>query len=178
MPAPVESAILYRTVNQPECLERKIGINMEEQGRSLCIVPMQPQHIDQLERLEKECFSAPWSYDALVSELSNPLAVFRVAQQPDGSVAGYVGMHHIVDEGFICNIAVFSQYRRQGVATALMQELDDYAKENEMASVSLEVRQSNLYEKSGFEVVGKRRNFYVNPTEDALIMTKTYGGLF
>ena len=64
---------------------------MEEQGRSLCIVPMQPQHIDQLERLEKECFSAPWSYDALVSELSNPLAVFRVAQQPDGSVAGYVG---------------------------------------------------------------------------------------
>ncbi len=86
---------------------------MEEQGRSLCIVPMQPQHIDQLERLEKECFSAPWSYDALVSELSNPLAVFRVAQQPDGSVAGYVGMHHIVDEGFICNIAVFSQYRRQ-----------------------------------------------------------------
>ena len=65
----------------------------------------------------------------------------------------------------------------------LMQELDDYAKENEMASVSLEVRQSNLsaqqlYEKSGFEVVGKRRNFYVNPTEDALIMTKTYGGLF
>ena len=66
---------------------------MEEQGRSLCIVPMQPQHIDQLERLEKECFSAPWSYDALVSELSNPLAVFRVAQQPDGSVAGYVGMH-------------------------------------------------------------------------------------
>lgn len=92
-------------------------------------------------------------------------------------------MHHIVDEGFICNVAVFSQYRRQGVATALMQELDDYAKENEMASVSLEVRQSNLsaqqlYEKSGFEVVGKRRNFYVNPTEDALIMTKTYGGLF
>ena len=45
------------------------------------------------------------------------------------------------------------------------------------------MRQSNLsaqqlYEKSGFEVVGKRRNFYVNPTEDALIMTKTYGGLF
>ena len=56
MPAPMESAILYRTVNQPECLERKIGINMEEQGRSLCIVPMQPQHIDQLERLEKEFF--------------------------------------------------------------------------------------------------------------------------
>ena len=92
-------------------------------------------------------------------------------------------MHHIVDEGFICNIAVFSQYRRQGVATALMQELDDYAKENEMASVSLEVRQSNLsaqqlYGKCGFEVVGKRKDFYANPTEDALIMTKTYGGLF
>ena len=69
---------------------------------------------------------------------------------------GYVGMHHIVDEGFICNIAVFSQYRRQGVATALMQELDDYAKENEMASVSLEVRQSNLSAQQLYERVRSR----------------------
>lgn len=70
---------------------------------------MQPQHIDQLERLEKECFSAPWSYDALVSELSNPLAVFRVAQQPDGSVAGYVGMHHIVRRGlYLQHCGVFA----------------------------------------------------------------------
>ena len=53
---------------------------MEEQGQSITVVPMQPCHIEELERLEKECFSTPWSFDALVSELSNPLAVFRVAE--------------------------------------------------------------------------------------------------
>lgn len=114
---------------------------MEEQGQSITVVPMQPCHIEELERLEKECFSTPWSFDALVSELSNPLAVFRVAEI-GGRVAGYVGMQHIVDEGYICNIAVFPQFRRLGVATRLMETLDEYAKENDMASISLEVRES------------------------------------
>lgn len=155
---------------------------MEEQGQSITVVPMQPCHIEELERLEKECFSTPWSFDALVSELSNPLAVFRVAEI-GGRVAGYVGMQHIVDEGYICNIAVFPQFRRLGVATRLMETLDEYAKENDMVSISLEVRESNVsaqqfYDKFDFEVVGHRKNFYSNPTEDALIMTKTYGGIF
>lgn len=155
---------------------------MDEQGQSIQVVPMEPRHIEDLERLEKECFSTPWSFDALVSELSNPLAVFRVAEI-GGRVAGYVGMNHIVDEGYICNVAVFPQYRRLGVATRLFEELDRYAKENDMASISLEVRKSNLnaqsfYHKFDFEVVGERKNFYANPTENALIMTKTYGGLF
>ena len=88
-----------------------------------------------------------------------------------------------MDEGFICNIAVFPQYRRRGVATCLMESLIEYAKENDMTSISLEVRESNysaqaLYENFQFEVVGERRNFYANPTEDALIMTKTFGRLF
>ena len=148
----------------------------------MTVVPMEPKHIEDLERLELECFYTPWSFDSLVSELSNPLAVFRVAEV-NGQVAGYVGMHHIVDEGFICNIAVFPQYRRRGVATCLMESLIEYAKENDMTSISLEVRESNysaqaLYENFQFEVVGERRNFYANPTEDALIMTKTFGRLF
>lgn len=155
---------------------------MDERGQSMTVVPMEPKHIEDLERLELECFSTPWSFDSLVSELSNPLAVFRVAKV-NGQVAGYVGMHHIVDEGFICNIAVFPQYRRRGVATCLMESLIEYAKENDMTSISLEVRESNysaqaLYENFQFEVVGERRNFYANPTEDALIMTKTFGRLF
>lgn len=155
---------------------------MDGQGQSITVVPMEPRHIEDLERLEKECFSTPWSFDSLVSELSNPLAVFCVAEI-GGQVAGYVGMQHIVDEGYICNIAVFSQYRRRGVATKLMETLSEYAKENEMASISLEVRESNVnaqsfYEKFDFEVVGRRKHFYSNPTEDALIMTKTFGWLF
>ena len=155
---------------------------MDELGQSITVVPMEPKHIEDLERLEKECFSTPWSFDSLVSELSNPLAVFRVAEI-GGRVAGYVGMHHIVEEGYICNIAVFPQFRRLGAAAMLMEELFSYAKENGMATISLEVRESNaaareLYEKFQFEVAGERKNFYANPTENALIMTKTFGRLF
>ena len=153
---------------------------MDEQSQSQPInsVPMGPEHIETLARLEQVCFSSPWSFDALAGELSDPLAVFRVATV-NGQVAGYVGMQHILDEGYICNIAVFPEYRRRGVATALLHALDAYAKENGMASISLEVRQSNeaaqrLYSRFDFETVGRRNHFYQNPTEDALIMTRTY----
>lgn len=144
----------------------------------IAVVPMEKEHIETLVALEQLCFSAPWSADALAGELQNPLAVFRVAFI-EGKVAGYVGMQHVLDEGFVCNIAVFPQFRRQGVATALLQTLDRYAQEHGMATISLEVRQANtaaqqLYEKMGYELVGRRRRFYQNPVEDALIMTKTY----
>ena len=62
---------------------------MDERGQSMTVVPMEPKHIEDLERLELECFSTPWSFDSLVSELSNPLAVFRVAE-----VNGQVGKRH------------------------------------------------------------------------------------
>ena len=153
---------------------------MDEQSQSqpINIVPMGPEHIETLARLEQACFSSPWSFDALAGELSDPLAVFRVATV-NGQVAGYVGMQHILDEGYVCNIAVFPEYRRRGVATALLHALDAYAKENGMASISLEVRQSNeaaqrLYSRFDFETVGRRKHFYQNPTEDALIMARTY----
>lgn len=154
---------------------------MEDRSR-IQIIPMEAKHIESLEQLEKECFASPWSFDALVSELSNPLAVFRVAEW-DGQVAGYVGMQHIVDEGYICNIAVFESYRRKGIATLLMDTLFEYAKENDMAMISLEVRQSNqtaqdFYEKFGFEQEGERKNFYSNPTENALILTRHFNRLF
>lgn len=158
---------------------------MEEREQSIQstkIVEMQPKHIESLELLEQICFSSPWSFDALVSELSNPLAVFRVAEI-GSEIAGYAGMQHVLDEGYICNIAVHPQFRRQGVAADLIDALCEYAKENDMSIITLEVRKSNiaaqkLYEKFNFEVKGERKNFYSNPQEDALIMTKTFGRLF
>lgn len=134
--------------------------------------------MDDLEQLEKDCFSTPWSYDSLVYELSNPLAVFRVAEI-GGAVAGYMGMQHIMDEGYICNIAVSPRYRRNGVATALMEVMIDYAKENDMAMMTLEVRPSNtgareFYKKFDFKQVGERKNFYSNPQENALILTHKF----
>lgn len=87
----------------------------------ISIVPMHADHLDSLADLESLAFSTPWSYDALAEELQNPLAVFRVAEDVDAeSAVGYLGMHHILDEGFIANIAVHPAYRRQGIARALV----------------------------------------------------------
>jgi len=143
-----------------------------------CIIieKMNESHIADLARLEKECFSQPWSEDGLRAELNNPNAVFYVAVA-DGVTAGYVGMHHVVDVCYIANLAVLKEFRKQGIAGSLLQCLCDYAQNSSAAELTLEVRASNdaaiaLYKKNGFEVVGKRPNFYKKPTEDAFIMTK------
>ena len=142
------------------------------------VVTMAEEHISALAQLERECFSDPWSEKALSEELSNPNAVFRVALI-DGEVAGYVGMLHVLDEGDICNVAVFDRFRRKGVASALIQHLVDYGVENQLSFITLEVRESNIgaqkfYETMGFETIGVRKNFYDNPKEHAILMNKTF----
>jgi ribosomal-protein-alanine N-acetyltransferase len=140
------------------------------------IEPMSLANVEAVEAIERECFSHPWSLDSLAEELSNPLAVFRVVSV-DGKIAGYVGMHHILDEGYVTNIAVRAEFRRRGLASALMRYLIAYAQDMDMRMVTLEVRASNagaiaLYEGFKFEEAGFRRGFYTSPTEDALIMTR------
>ena len=142
------------------------------------VVTMAEEHISALAQLEKECFADPWSEKALAEELTNPNAVFRVALI-DEEVAGYVGMLHVLDEGDICNVAVFDKFRRRGVATALIQHLVDYAVENQLSFITLEVRESNMgaqkfYETMGFETIGIRKNFYDNPKEHAILLNKTF----
>ena len=125
--------------------------------------------------IERECFSQPWSERTLAAELKNPAAVFFVARS-GGRVVGYAGMHRVLDEGYIANVAVTGAFRRRGAATALMRRLFRYARRERLGFLTLEVREGNLparafYEKLGFGEVGRRRNFYANPTEDAVLMT-------
>lgn len=139
---------------------------------------MTPAHTAQVAALEKECFSMPWSENAITAELSNPLSLWIVAVDGD-TVAGYVGSQSVMGEADMMNLAVLPAYRRSGVGKALVLELITKLKENDVFSLTLEVRASNeaaigLYTDLGFTQVGRRPNYYSAPREDALILRKEW----
>ena len=142
------------------------------------IKSMESIHVPQVAELEKLCFSEPWSKNSLTSELNNPLSLWLVAL--DGNcVAGYVGSQSVLGESDMMNIAVGPNYRRQGVAAALVEELVRRLRERGNHCLTLEVRASNdpaikLYEKLGFVQIGRRPNYYRSPKEDALILRKEW----
>ena len=142
---------------------------------SVKIVPMTADHLDEIAALERACFSRPWTKEMLKEELDNACAAFLVAEE-DGKVVGYAGLQVVLDEGYITNVAVRPECRRQGVAAKLLQVFLDFAKANKLAFLTLEVRASNydaiaLYGSRGFRSVGRRKNYYEHPREDAIIMT-------
>ena len=142
------------------------------------IVPMDRSHIEQIAQLEKACFSSPWTENMLAVALFDTQASFIVAEDEEGNVLGYAGLHVIVDEGYIDNVAVEPDARRHGVASTLLDVFCRFGEAN-LAFLSLEVRASNapaiaLYEKHGFDQVGLRKNYYEKPREDAVIMTRFF----
>lgn len=144
--------------------------------RGMTIVPMEERHLDDLARLERLCFSRPWSRQALKEELTNPAACFLVGEEA-GEMLGYAGMHCAAGECYVDNVAVFPEARRQGVGRKLMEALLQAAAARGGEFLSLEVRPSNLealalYRGLGFREVGRRRRFYDDPVEDGLLLTK------
>ena len=141
------------------------------------IVPMTADHLDEVAELERICFPDPWSRNMLAGELDN--AAVLGALDDTGRVAGYAGLQVVLDEGTITNIAVRPEYRRQGVAHQLLAVFMNFAQGNRLAFLTLEVRASNygaiaLYGELGFRSVGRRKNYYEHPKEDAIIMTKEF----
>jgi len=142
------------------------------------IVPMNAAHVPQVAQLEKICFADPWSEKSVASELTNPLSLWLVALEGD-RVAGYVGSQSVLGESDMMNVAVHPDFRRRGIAEALVLELVAQLKAKENYCLTLEVRASNaparkLYEKLGFQQVGLRKNYYRNPREDACILRKEW----
>ena len=143
------------------------------------IVPMNADHLDEVAELERICFSAPWSRNMLAEELDNACSAFLVAEDDAGKVVGYAGLQVILDEGYITNVAVRPECRRNGIAGKLLQVFLDFGQANHLAFLTLEVRASNydaiaLYGSRGFRSVGRRKNYYEHPKEDAIIMTKEF----
>lgn len=139
------------------------------------LTPMSAEHIPQIAALEKACFSHPWTEAMLQNELWNDSAVILAAVGEDGTVLGYAGLQTVLDEGYINNVAVSPAFRRQGVAGELLAAFVRFGAAK-LAFLTLEVRASNapaiaLYEKYGFQEAGRRKNYYDDPKEDAILMT-------
>ena len=133
--------------------------------------------LPQIQQIEQQSFSVPWTEQMLRMQLEPDSHVFLTAETEAG-VVGYVGMMYVLDEGYITNVAVRKDCRRRGIADALLRALEARARALSLSFLTLEVRESNspaiaLYGKRGYRVVGRRKNYYEKPTEDALLMTLT-----
>ncbi|WP_297211109.1 ribosomal protein S18-alanine N-acetyltransferase [uncultured Flavonifractor sp.] len=142
------------------------------------LVPMDRSHLAQVAAIERACFSHPWPAALLEQELENSLLSLMVAEGEDGTVLGYSEVRTVLDEGTLEKIAVAPAFRRRGVAEKLLRFSLRWG-ETRLAFLTLEVRESNfpaigLYEKLGFQVVGRRKNYYREEHEDALLMTLTF----
>ena len=141
-----------------------------------------PVFLDEVSEIENRSFSVPWSKTSFEDSLKNPLIDFYVAvtesEEGETSVAGYILTLTVSPECEILNIAVSPEFRRKGIAEGLLNFVFEKAAEKRCDTLMLEVRESNfaarsLYEKLGFYAVGRRKGYYTNPSEDAILMDKS-----
>lgn len=137
---------------------------------------MNKEDVGQVEEIEKQNFSEPWSAQAFLDTIKQQNRFYFVVVE-DEMVKGYCGMWNVAGEGQITHVAVDRIYRRRGVAKAMMTEMIETGISNGITAFTLEVRVSNhpaieLYKSLGFEQAGIRRGFYDLPKEDAVIMWK------
>ena len=138
------------------------------------MAPLSKEMLPELLSLEQACFSRPWTKAMFEGELENIAAIYRVILRKGQPVA-YMGMWVVADEGQITNVAVHPDHRRKGLAVQLIDFFINFSREKQLAFLTLEVRAQNqaaiyLYEKMGFQVVGRRKGYYEGK-EDALLMT-------
>ncbi|ACL68959.1 SSU ribosomal protein S18P alanine acetyltransferase [Halothermothrix orenii H 168] len=143
----------------------------------LTIRPMEESDLPRVLEIEGKCFQAPWSKKAFLRELQDNKYSLYLSGWLDGRLVGYIGSWIIKDELHITNLAVDPGYRRRGLATRLINNLMNFAEDQGLKEVTLEVRVSNkaairLYEKLGFIPIGCYVGYYKNNNEDALVMWK------
>ncbi|WP_270567614.1 ribosomal protein S18-alanine N-acetyltransferase [Clostridium beijerinckii] len=135
---------------------------------------MKEEDIDEILDISSLSFSICWSKSSYMQELTNPVAKYFVAKV-DNKVIGFAGTWIVLDEAHITNIAIHPNYRKQGIASKLLEELLYYCKSQGCIAYTLEVRKSNvaakaLYEKYNFKQEGIRKGYYEDNKEDAILM--------
>lgn len=136
--------------------------------------PLAVQHLAAILEIESASNPAPWSEQSFRNELTNPQSVFLVATA-DGKTVGYGGYWRCIDEAHITTVAVAPERRREGIGRRLMVELLMRARDEGMVCSTLEVRAGNqpavqLYEELGYAISARRKNYYPDNREDALVM--------
>jgi len=128
--------------------------------------------------IERAAFSDPWSARSFREALAHPSVYFACARSDAHDVLGYVVAWFVADEGEIANLAVAPAGWGSGIGRALLDSALDQARSRGVASVFLEVRDSNerarrLYQSRRFEEIGRRRDYYRRPVEDAIVLRRT-----
>ncbi len=129
--------------------------------------------ISGVKNIENACFSVPWSERSIEGQIFTDGAIFACICENE-EIAGYVCGQTVADECELYRIAVLVSHRKKGYANMLMEYFINECKSKAIKSIFLEVRSSNaparsLYEKSGFQMLGVRKKYYSDPTEDAVI---------
>ena len=132
--------------------------------------------IEKVSQMEREFFSTPWSEASIAHYMEAGNTIFVVARHGEETI-GYAAVMCILDEGNLVSIGVHDDYRQMGIASELLDIVYDMAHDRGVTSINLEVRTSNeaaiaLYEKHGFVQNGRRKDFYRDPKEDALLFIK------
>ncbi len=143
----------------------------------MIVETLKEAYIPALVEIEKACFGeSAWTYEGFLGELSGEYSLCLCAVEEE-TLLGCICMNTTPEQGFISKVMVAPAHRRKGIAKEMLNALIAIAKQKGLQELTLEVRESNmpaqaLYTAFGFENLGKRRNFYHSPKEDAVIMTK------
>lgn len=137
---------------------------------------MSADDLENVATLEKNVFSDAWTKQGICETFCQNQAFITIAEL-DGAVVGYCIIYYVMDEGEIARIAVDENVRRQGVGRGLLNYVCECCKEKNIERLLLDVRESNVgarafYERYEFTVDGIRKNFYENPKENAVLMSK------
>lgn len=134
------------------------------------------EDLEQVMEIEEDLFRVPWTREGYFTFLTRKDAMFLVVEEK-GQILGYCGLLMVLDEGDVTNVAVRRDRQKEGIGNFLMESMIRLAEGMGVTTIHLEVRTSNetavrLYERNGFTRDGIRRNYYQNPVEDAILMTR------